>query len=254
MSIRSTIQAKLWTRAARLAVRTGFVLAWAVSLGSAAETAATDQTKEIDVLRHAVFFKFKDDSSAEDVKKVVDAFRTLPRQIEAIKGFEWGTNNSPEGLDGGFTHCFLLTFDNEQGRADYLPHPAHKAFGDVLRPHLDQVFVIDYWGSAHENQPQKSLRHAVFFKFKDDAAAADVQAIEEAFAALPEKIDSIKAFEWGKNNSPERHDDQFTHCFLVTFDSEEGRGAYLPHAEHLAFVEVCKNRIALVDLAVTDRP
>jgi hypothetical protein len=27
----------------------------------------------------------------------------------------------------------------------YLPHPAHKAFVDVLMPHLDKVLVIDYW-------------------------------------------------------------------------------------------------------------
>ncbi|MFN6127640.1 MAG: Dabb family protein, partial [Planctomycetota bacterium] len=30
-------------------------------------------------------------------------------------------------------------------RKVYLPHPAHKAFVDVLKPHLDKVQVIDYW-------------------------------------------------------------------------------------------------------------
>ena len=95
-------------------------------------------------LRHVVLFKFKDDTKPEDVKKVEDAFRALPSKIPTIKDFEFGTNNSPEKLADGFTHCFFLTFDNAEGRAVYLPHPAHKAFGKVLRPHLDKVLVVDY--------------------------------------------------------------------------------------------------------------
>lgn len=204
------------------------------------EATVNDESTAGKVLRHAVFFSFKEESSEEDVAGIVDAFRELPSKITEIIDFEWGTNNSPEGLNDGFTHCFLLTFADESGRAAYLPHAAHKAFGDVLRPHMDKVFVIDYWGTPSETTVETPLRHAVFFRFKEDAAAEDIAAVEEAFAALPEKIDTIKAFEWGRNNSPEKHDAGFTHCFMVTFDSEEGRDAYLPHAEHLAFVDVLK--------------
>ncbi|MEZ6061748.1 MAG: Dabb family protein [Planctomycetaceae bacterium] len=192
------------------------------------------------VLRHAVFFSFKDESSEEDVQSVVNAFRELPSKIDSIIDFEWGTNNSPEGLDDGFTHCFLLTFKDGAGRAEYLPHEAHKAFGDVLRPHMKDVFVIDYWGTPAEPPVDNALRHAVFLKFNDDAAAEDIAKVEAGFAELPSKIDTIRAFEWGTNNSPEKHDDGFTHAFLVTFGSEGDRAAYLPHADHEAFVEVLK--------------
>jgi hypothetical protein len=96
-------------------------------------------------LRHVVLFKFKEGTSEMDIKKVEDAFSALPSKIPQIKGYEWGTNNSPEGLDKGFTHCFFLTFDSEEDRAIYLPHPDHKAFGAVLTPHLDDVLVLDYW-------------------------------------------------------------------------------------------------------------
>ena len=190
------------------------------------------------MLRHAVFFSFKDTSSEEDIQGVVDAFAALPSKIDSIIDFQHGVNNSPEGLDDGFTHCFLLTFADDAGRQTYLPHPEHKAFGDVLRPHMESVFVIDYWGDPKQTMPEKALQHAVFFKFKDDASREDVQKVEEAFAALPSKIDTISAFEWGVNNSPEKHDAGFTHCFLVTFDSDEGRETYLPHPDHKAFVSV----------------
>ncbi|TWU60565.1 Stress responsive A/B Barrel Domain protein [Rubripirellula tenax] len=190
------------------------------------------------VLRHAVFFAFKDSSTKEDVDGVVKAFEALPTKIDSIKGFQWGTNNSPEDHDDGFTHAFVLTFADEAGRAEYLPHPEHAAFGGVLRPHMKEVFVVDYWATPSAAPLEKELKHAVFFKFKDDAPVAEIHAVETAFAQLPSKIDSIKAFEWGVNNSPEKHDDGFTHAFMVTFDSEEGRAAYLPHADHEAFVEV----------------
>lgn len=97
------------------------------------------------MLRHAVLFKFKAESSADDVKKVEDAFRALPSKIKEIKAFEWGKNNSPESLNQEFTHCFFVSFASEKDREIYLPHPDHKAFVEVLKPHLDKVLVIDYW-------------------------------------------------------------------------------------------------------------
>ncbi len=96
-------------------------------------------------LRHVVLFKFKEGTTAADIQKVEAAFTALPNKIPEIKGYEWGINNSPEGLEKGFTHCFFLTFDDEAGRAVYLPHPDHKAFGVVLTPYLDDVLVLDYW-------------------------------------------------------------------------------------------------------------
>ena len=124
-----------------------------ISFGSCAgeppkteEASKKETTMENDsILRHVVLFKFKDSTSAADIKKVEDAFSALPSKIPQIAGYEWGTNNSPEGLEKGLTHCFFLSFKSEEDRAIYLPHPDHKAFGEVLGPHLDDVLVLDYW-------------------------------------------------------------------------------------------------------------
>jgi hypothetical protein len=96
-------------------------------------------------LRHVVLFKFKESATAEDIAKIEKAFSALQDKIPQIKSYEWGTNNSPEGLDKGFTHCFFLTFNSEEDRAIYLPHPDHKAFGGLLGPYLEDVLVLDYW-------------------------------------------------------------------------------------------------------------
>ena len=108
-------------------------------------TIANAQNHSGKSLRHVVLFKFKEGTPATDIKKVEDAFRALPLKIKEIKSLEWGTNNSPENLNQGFTHCFFVSFSSEKDRAVYLPHPAHKAFGEVLHPYLEKVLVIDYW-------------------------------------------------------------------------------------------------------------
>ena len=40
----------------------------------------------------------------------------------------------------------LIHASNEVLRDAYLTHPEHRAFGRVLGPVLDEVFVIDFWG------------------------------------------------------------------------------------------------------------
>ena len=99
------------------------------------------------MLRHIVMFKFKEASSKDDIQKVVDRFRSLKMSIPQVASFEYGTDNSPEGLANGFTHCFLVTFKSEADREIYLPHPKHKEFIELLKPHLDKVQVVDYWAS-----------------------------------------------------------------------------------------------------------
>ena len=108
-------------------------------------TMATISNAQTKTLRHVVLFKFKDGTAGTDIKKVEDAFRALPSKIKEIKSLEWGTNNSPENINQGFTHCFFVTFSSEEDRAVYLPHPAHKEFGKILGPYLDKVLVLDYW-------------------------------------------------------------------------------------------------------------
>jgi hypothetical protein len=95
-------------------------------------------------LQHVVLFKFKPEATPEKVAEIVAAFEALPSKIKEIRDFKWGTNNSPEKLDKGLTHAFILTFDSEKDRDTYLPHPAHKSFGTIVGPWLADVTVVDF--------------------------------------------------------------------------------------------------------------
>lgn len=124
-----------------------FFLLHACQQGQAvAQNSTTSTTVTPDsLLRHVVLFNFTDEASASDIRAIEAAFAGLPEKITEIHGFEWGTNNSPEGLDKGHTHCFLVTFHSEADRDAYLPHPAHQAFVELVGPLVEDVTVVDYW-------------------------------------------------------------------------------------------------------------
>lgn len=94
--------------------------------------------------RHAVFFKFNETATDNDIQRIVDEFMLLKDKIEGIKAIEWGFSESVEGLNDEFTHCFFLTFTDKAALEAYVPHPDHKAFVEILKPHLEKVFVFDY--------------------------------------------------------------------------------------------------------------
>ncbi len=96
------------------------------------------------LLRHIVLFAFKPTATRADIARVEAAFAALASQISVMRGFEWGTNVSPENLANGFTHCFVATFADAAGRDTYLPHPAHKAFVVMAGPFIEKALVVDF--------------------------------------------------------------------------------------------------------------
>lgn len=115
------------------------------AFGAMSVTINAKDKKSDPVLRHVVCFKFKKEAKPSEIQRIEREFASLKKKIPQIRAFEMGTNNSPEGLNKGFTHCFVVTFGSEKDREIYLPHPAHKAFVKILKPILEDVFVIDYW-------------------------------------------------------------------------------------------------------------
>lgn len=111
--------------------------------------AAGPAAAETGVYRHVVMFQFKDGTPADEVRKIEQAFAALPKKIDVIKAYEWGTNVSPEGHSDGLTHCFLVTFANKDDLEKvYLPHAAHSEFVSLLKPHLAKAVVVDFVAQA----------------------------------------------------------------------------------------------------------
>lgn len=99
-----------------------------------------------DQVRHVVVFKYKPSATDEQIQKVTKAFGDMKNTIPGIVAFEHGVNDSPENKNLGFTHVYMITFENAKARDQYLPHPEHKKFGQLLGQLnvLEDAFVVDY--------------------------------------------------------------------------------------------------------------
>lgn len=117
----------------------------AVFLGLSLVSAQTCNQESGKVLRHIVCLKFKEDADKAKVEEALAYFVALQDTIDSIRELEWGHNISKEGHDKGFMYCFILTFKNEDGLNDYLPHKDHVALVEKVGPILEDAFVVDFY-------------------------------------------------------------------------------------------------------------
>ena len=105
---------------------------------------AEENLSKQDPIKHVVSFKFKEDTKIEEIEKLQNSFLMLKDKIPGVLSISGGKNNSPENLNKGFSHCFVITFLNDQARNVYLPHPEHQEFVSQIKPVMEDVFVIDF--------------------------------------------------------------------------------------------------------------
>jgi hypothetical protein len=55
-----------------------------------------------------------------------------------------GTDVSEEIRHQGYTHCFLLTFESPEARAEYFKHPVHVAFAQELRAASEKIIIFPF--------------------------------------------------------------------------------------------------------------
>jgi hypothetical protein len=94
--------------------------------------------------RHFGMFQFKDEINEEQIKDCFEALMSMVGKIPGLLKIEHGPYDSSEGLNDGYTHGFIMTFDSPESRELYLPHPIHEAVKDILVPKLERVVVFDF--------------------------------------------------------------------------------------------------------------
>lgn len=95
-------------------------------------------------VKHYACFQFKEGTTEAQIKESFDALESLQGQIPGLLDLCHGPYESNEGLNDGFTHGFIMTFDSPQSRDEYLPHPVHEAVKAVLDQYLERVVVFDF--------------------------------------------------------------------------------------------------------------
>ncbi|MFK5972514.1 MAG: Dabb family protein [Flavobacteriaceae bacterium] len=94
--------------------------------------------------RHYGMFRFKKGVSTSDIDDCFAAMQAMVGKIPGLLKMEHGSYESSEGLNDGYTHGFIMTFDGPKSRDAYLPHPLHEKVKDLVVPKLEQVVVFDF--------------------------------------------------------------------------------------------------------------
>lgn len=76
------------------------------------------------------------------------------------------------------------------------------------------------------------IQHMAILKFKPEVTADKIEYLFNQLAQLKQLIPGITYFSGGSYSSDEGLNKDFTHGFLMTFESIEARDNYLPHPEH----------------------
>jgi len=94
--------------------------------------------------RHFGVFQFKPEITQEQIDESFRALVDLKNKIPGLISVEHGPYKSDEGLNDGFTHGFIMTFETAQHRDNYLPHPDHQLVVDLVQPRLERLVVFDF--------------------------------------------------------------------------------------------------------------
>ncbi|KAK3315876.1 hypothetical protein B0H66DRAFT_559925 [Apodospora peruviana] len=103
-------------------------------------------------LTHTVLFQFKADANRDDVKAACTRFLALQQnclhpttQTPYIISLKGGKDNSPEGLQNGITHGFVVGFATAEDRDYYVAKdPAHLAFVKSIDGLVEKATVVDF--------------------------------------------------------------------------------------------------------------
>ncbi len=95
-------------------------------------------------VKHFGVFQFKSDVSAEQIEECFAEMKGMIGRIPGLLEMTHGPYDSPEGLNDGFTHGFIMTFESPAARDAYLPHPVHERVKDLVVPRLERVIVFDF--------------------------------------------------------------------------------------------------------------
>ncbi|XP_074312428.1 stress-response A/B barrel domain-containing protein At5g22580 [Silene latifolia] len=92
--------------------------------------------------KHLVVAKFKEGVVVDDIIK---GMQDLVSDVDSVKSFEWGQDvESHEMLRQGFTHSFLMSFDNKEDFIAFMSHPKHVEFSSTFSAAIEKVVLLDF--------------------------------------------------------------------------------------------------------------
>ncbi|QQA43623.1 Dabb family protein [Pelagovum pacificum] len=98
------------------------------------------------MIRHIVLIKFQPDTE-DRISGIFGGLAELTEKLPGARSFTGGHSVSPEQIERGFMHGFVIDFDSLADLEAYLEHPEHRALGSQIVENavggIDGLIVVD---------------------------------------------------------------------------------------------------------------
>ncbi|WP_111560331.1 Dabb family protein [Paracoccus sediminilitoris] len=99
------------------------------------------------MIRHIVLIKFKPEVSESCITEIYSGLWSLTNKLPGARHFTGGRSASPEQIERGYFHAFVIDFDTWLDLKKYTDHPEHQALGSQIVKNaingLDGLLVLD---------------------------------------------------------------------------------------------------------------
>jgi hypothetical protein len=94
------------------------------------------------MITHVVFFKFKSETTSDEIQQLADGLGGLPQQIEEIREFRFGPDilRSERSYDFGL----VSSFDDLDALQRYQVHPEHQKVVSHVKAISLSVVAVDF--------------------------------------------------------------------------------------------------------------
>jgi hypothetical protein len=106
------------------------------------------------MIRHIVLIRFRPEVSEAKIAAIFTDLRMIAGKVPGLRAVAAGRSESPEKIERGYLHGFVVELDDWAALAAYQDHPDHKRVGAALVAHtvggLDGILVFDLPDAASE--------------------------------------------------------------------------------------------------------
>lgn len=99
------------------------------------------------MIRHIVLTKFAPGTSEETIAEIYAGLSELADKLRGAQNFTGGRSQSPEQIERGYMHGFVIDFDDWDALNSYAQNEDHKALGRQLVANavggIDGILVLD---------------------------------------------------------------------------------------------------------------
>ncbi len=99
------------------------------------------------MIRHIVLTKFKPETPEDKISEIYAGLSALTAKLPGAQNFTGGRSESPEQIERGYLHGFIVDFDDWDALKTYAENSEHQALGGQLVANavggIDGILVLD---------------------------------------------------------------------------------------------------------------